>query len=95
MPYIDPNLRPRFDGGIEVMKQRIETLDERQRDGALNYVISRLIRELYSDSYYELNRAMGVLACAQNEIYRRIVGPYEDRAIERNGDVFGGDHGSV
>lgn len=30
---------------------------------------------------------IGALRCAWDEFYRRKVGPYEDEAIERNGDI--------
>lgn len=40
--------------------------------------------------YQDFNDVMGVLACAQAEVYRRLIAPYEDQARQRNGDVFSG-----
>jgi len=34
-----------------------------------------------------MNDVMGALAGAQQEFYRRHVGPYEDKCITKNGDV--------
>jgi len=34
-----------------------------------------------------LGRALGVLQCVMLEFYRRLAAPYEDTAIERNGDI--------
>jgi hypothetical protein len=31
---------------------------------------------------------VGVLECAKQELYRRILIPYEDAKIELNGDVY-------
>lgn len=61
---------------------------EQGRDGELNYVISTLIDELYDRNYASLNAAIGVLECAKLELYRRILGPYEDKKIIENGDVY-------
>ena len=34
------------------------------------------------------NAIIGALECAKAEWYRRMIAPYEDKAIERNGDVY-------
>ena len=59
--------------------------------GALNYAISRLIDETRVHSrmgYADMNAVMGVLESAKAEFYRRVVAPYEDKAIEKNGDIY-------
>jgi hypothetical protein len=38
--------------------------------------------------YADFNAAIGALECCKSELYRRMVGPYEDQAIARNGDVY-------
>ncbi len=70
--------------------------------GDLHYAISQLIDGYlyhqpnpYDDPYngphyQQFNDVMGVLACAQAEIYRRIIAPYEDVKIRENGDVYSG-----
>lgn len=57
----------------------------------LNYCITTLVHHFIKlnggVSYVRLNSAIGVLECAKLELYRRIASPYEDLAIERNGDI--------
>ena len=38
--------------------------------------------------YSTFNDILGALDGAKLEFYRRIIGPYEDRAILKNGDIF-------
>ncbi len=57
------------------------------QDGALNYTVTRILKELYEPKYFNYNRAMGVLSSIQAEYYRRDVAPYEDKKIAENGDV--------
>ncbi|MCK5602733.1 hypothetical protein KAR91_12710 [Candidatus Pacearchaeota archaeon] len=56
----------------------------------MNYIISRIVTTdiRYNKCYLTINEAMGVLACVQQELYRRLAGPYEDQKCEQNGDVF-------
>ena len=61
--------------------------------GRLHYDISQVIdRYLFHQNaqprYQQFNDVMGVLACAQAEVYRRLIAPYEDKKIQENGDVF-------
>ncbi|MEM1978824.1 MAG: hypothetical protein QXL72_07940 [Candidatus Caldarchaeum sp.] len=50
-------------------------------------MVSRLILGLYPPSYFNYNRALGVLAAVSHELYRRRVAPYEDEKIKQHGDV--------
>lgn len=87
MPYITQEERPKYD---EVLEQMIKLLKEKSPesvDGHLNYVVTRIIKEVYPLRYYHINKAMGVLECIQHEFYRRVAAPYEDTKIEQNGDV--------
>ena len=80
--------------------QRIE-LDMGRRPvdaGELNYVITNAI--LYyliklcqkpnkiCNNYADYNEVIGVLECIKQELYRRMVAPYEDQKKEENGDVY-------
>lgn len=59
--------------------------------GELNYQITRQVLNYldYSGkSYRTINEVMGVLECVKQELYRRMVGPYEDQKIAENGDVY-------
>jgi len=87
MPYITQEERPQYD---EVLAELIGLLKEKPPesvDGHLNYVVTRVIKEVYPLRYYHVNKAMGVLECIQHEFYRRVAAPYEDTKIEQNGDV--------
>jgi len=87
MPYITQEDRPQYD---EVLAELIALLKEKPPesvDGHLNYVVTRVIKEVYPLRYYHVNKAMGVLECIQHEFYRRVAAPYEDTKIEQNGDV--------
>ncbi len=58
--------------------------------GGLNYLITKMIVAfLGTDPHYaDFNAAIGALECAKLELYRRLIGPYEDLKIEENGDVY-------
>lgn len=59
--------------------------------GELNYVITKLIDQYLKEEglrYANINEVIGVLECAKLELYRRIAGPYEDKKIISNGDVY-------
>ena len=87
MPYITQEDRPQY---YEVLAELIGLLKEKPPesvDGHLNYVVTRVIKEVYPLRYYHVNKAMGVLECIQHEFYRRVAAPYEDTKIEQNGDV--------
>lgn len=59
--------------------------------GELNYLISKLVDryvESRGASYKVYNEVIGVLECAKLEYYRRRLAPYEDGAVERNGDIY-------
>ncbi len=59
--------------------------------GELNYAITTAVLawiERQGKSYATFNAAIGALECAKLELYRRMVGPYEDTKIAANGDVY-------
>lgn len=90
MPYISQEMR----------KQLIQRTPKTV--GELNYLITKLVNDYLEESkvydkgmgrvmevrYHNYNEAIGVLECAKLELYRRMVAPYEDEAIEKNGDVY-------
>jgi len=89
MPYIKPEQR------INISYDCITTLAAEIGDdnpGALNYVITCLINEALelaqNPSYLKVSQAVAALECAKLELYRRVAGPYEDKKIVENGDVY-------
>jgi hypothetical protein len=87
MPYITQDQRPALDDIIAPLTNHIKNLPLEQQDGALNYVVTKILKEVYPPRYFNYNRAMGVLSCIQAEFYRKDVAPYEDIKIQENGDV--------
>lgn len=87
MPYIDKQIRPSYDPLI------LELLDSLEHGGYgpgdLNYVISRIIWRIFdlNPRYATGNNLLGILECVKQEFYRRKLAPYEDAAIQKNGDI--------
>jgi hypothetical protein len=87
MPYITQEDRPQYDNVLEELIGLLKEKPPESVDGHLNYVVTKVIKEVYPLRYYHINKAMGVLECIQHEFYRRVAAPYEDTKIEQNGDV--------
>lgn len=64
--------------------------------GELNYMITELcdhyVGGIDQISYQRLNEIVGVLECAKQEFYRRVVAPYENYKVRVNGDVYCGEN---
>ncbi len=60
--------------------------------GDLSYAISQVIVKYLAGegrkNFYHMNEVVGVLASLSGEFQRRVLHPYEDKAMARNGDVF-------
>jgi hypothetical protein len=61
--------------------------------GELNYVLTKtcitfLKRKGDEPRYNDFNDCLGALEACKLELYRRMVGPYEDQKQYENGDVF-------
>lgn len=39
-------------------------------------------------NYSDYNEIIGVLECVKQELYRRVIGKYEDKKCKENGEVF-------
>ncbi len=88
MPYILKGERKRYDAIILDLAVALGEIPEEDRDGHINYCITKLFKILYTPPKYKrYNRAIGVLECIKQEFYRRVVSIYENNAIIRNGDV--------
>lgn len=80
MPYVPLHARVR-------LAETEEPLDA----GELNYQITELISRyinLNELRYQTINDVVGALEGAKAEFQRRVVGPYEDRKRQQNGDVY-------
>ncbi len=93
MPYIQRNDRAAYDHLIDQIAAAIRQQEPPQRKGHANYVITQILRKAWGadspggESYSNWADVIGTLECAKLELYRRFVGPYEDGAIKRNGDL--------
>jgi len=77
-----------------ITKKAREELYDRDPEnaGELQYLIAMMISDYISDKdqydYQTLNDVMGALAGAQQEFYRKIVAPYEEKKELLNGSVY-------
>ncbi len=81
MPYLTQTMKDQAD---------YNPLFGRGDPGMLNYRITKILIDWLGKEphYADFNAAIGALECAKLELVRRSLGPYEDTAIERNGDVY-------
>ena len=87
MPYIKQEQRPAIDELVKPLIDHLKSLPLEDQDGSLNYAVTKIIKNVYPQKYFHFNRALGVLTAITLELYRKIVGPYEDTKIKENGDV--------
>jgi len=81
VPYINPLVRPRLEPNAVA-----------KTPGELNYQITRCCLEYLAVcdiEYANYNSVVGVLECVKQELYRRIMVPYEEAKREINGEVKG------
>lgn len=86
MPYIKSEDRDWFTEALEELDGVIES------PGDLNYCITKLctgyLKPYSGARYQDYNEVIGVLECAKQELYRRLVAEYEDYKCDENGDVY-------
>ena len=89
MPYIETPNRIYWSGYLGPLEGQIA---KNCSAGELNYIITKILLAYWNRhaSYVVANDIMGVLTCAGQEFYRRVVAPYEDTKREANGDVYQG-----
>lgn len=87
MPYIKQYKRNKYEKILQELVKILKALPPEEIDGELNYVVSKMLREIYPLRYFHINKAVGVLECIKLEYYRRVAAPYEDLKIEETGDI--------
>ena len=87
MPYIKMENRSKYKNVLENLVKILRTLPPEEIDGELNYVVTKILKEIYPLRYFHINKAIGVLECIKLEYYRRVAAPYEDLKIKESGDV--------
>jgi len=85
VPYIPPEDRVRFDRALEPLLSLLKFATP----GELNYLISRIVWYKWEQErrYATANNLVGMLECVKVEFLRRHLGPYEDGAMLKNGDL--------
>jgi hypothetical protein len=87
LPYIKPEKRGKYERALEELIGILKSLPIEEVDGELNYVVTKILKEVYPLRYFYINKAMGVLECIKQEFYRRVAAPYEDMKMKESGDV--------
>ena len=84
MPYISPEARERL-----ASQTQFPSINNA---GSLNFLICKLILHYLEGkenvNYQDFNDILGALEGAKQEIYRRLIQPYEEKKISENGDIF-------
>jgi hypothetical protein len=92
MPYLVNEQKQLLDAkGGDDISITLSALELKEFAGSLNYLIFRIVRDYIKHNgcrYFTCAVVVGTLICCVFEIYRRIVGKYEDQCIFRNGDVL-------
>ena len=84
MPYIPKNRRPYFTDELDVCIDGIE------KKGDLTFCVYYLALKMAQSrvmNYTNISSAISCLKDAADELRRRHLDPYEDGAIEKNGDI--------
>jgi ribosomal protein S3AE len=87
LPYIKSGNRNKYNTILKELIETLKTLPPEEVDGELNYIVTKILKEIYPLRYFHINKAVGVLECIKLEYYRRVAAPYEDAKIQESGDV--------
>ena len=94
MSYIKKEKRNSW---LKVIQGKVDMKFHITSSGDLNYVITQAClafldfwkeRNQEENCYEHFNAVIGALECAKQELYRRVVIPYENKKKKENGDVF-------
>jgi hypothetical protein len=83
MPYIKQEMRNKMDHVVKAMIDANLLIN-----GDLNYILFTYCKRCIAPSYNNYKNFLGELRQCATEIERKILGPYEDKAIEKNGDIL-------
>jgi len=82
MPYVKQETRNNLDTVVEMMEWACV-----KADGDLNYILYAYCKRNIKAGYGNYKNFCGELRQCATEIERCLLGPYEDKAKEKNGDV--------
>jgi hypothetical protein len=87
LPYVKTESRVKYEKVLDELIGILKSLPVDEVDGELNYVVTKILKQIYPVRYFQINKAIGVLECVKLEFYRRVAAPYEDKKIKESGDV--------
>lgn len=87
LPYIKLKNRSKYEKVLDNLVRILKTLPPEEIDGELNYVVTKILKDIYPLRYFHINKAIGVLECIKLEYYRRVAAPYEDIKMKESGEV--------
>ena len=92
MPYTNQQLNDFVGQEVEALINKVRMGNSPQDiNGVANHVVTRVVlgmlRPAGGWNYNSLSDVIKTLECSKLEIERRLVGPYEDFARSRNGDL--------
>jgi len=95
MPYLNEAHKAEIERVLELdrIAEYIATKNTNDFAGAINYLNFVIIKKRTKVEggacrrYFQFAMWVGTMICCVLEVYRRLIGPYEDEAIEKNGDV--------
>jgi len=94
--WIDNELAEYQDGWedecqLQTIADILRRVPSKKVKGAINYFVTRIVlptlRPETGWGYTSLSEAVSVVRDVADEIQRRLLGPYEDKAIQNNGDI--------
>jgi len=87
LPYIKAASRAKYEKTLDELIHILKCLPVEEVDGELNYVVTKILKQIYPLRYFHINKAIGVLECIKLEFYRRVAAPYEHIKMKESGDV--------
>ena len=90
MPYIKTNQRRALEDITTKLSETFIMNFQELEAGTLNYLFTCIAKEyirVKGESYKNYNDILGAMEGAKLELYRRQVSSYEQKAIEKNGDI--------
>ena len=95
MPYLPEDHKQEIEKVIDLEHTADYLASKNTSDfaGAINYINYKIVkaRVAYDGGafkrYVHFAVWVGTMICCVLEVYRRLIGPYEDEAIKKNGDV--------
>jgi hypothetical protein len=92
MPYVKKYVRDYYysQGCLSDLKTALNVIQLPEAKGDLNFIIYSLVKAWLDDNgrnYFNISTLIGALEDCADELRRRELHPYEDKAIQKNGDI--------